>query len=89
MALRAPRARARARTGLGADAASGAGLLTSGHRSGAPGWRLPAGLSVFTFFWILFVVPETKGYTLEEIEANLARGGRHNWIPPKGRQPLN
>ena len=46
-------------------------------------------LSVFTFFWILIVVPETKGYTLEEIETNLTRGGRRNWLPPKGKQKLN
>ena len=46
------------------------------------------GLGLFTFFWILVVVPETKGYTLEEIEANLARGGRRKWLPPKSRRPL-
>ena len=44
-------------------------------------------LSLFTFFWILVVVPETKGYTLEEIEANLARGGRKKWLPPSGDGP--
>ena len=44
-----------------------------------------AGLGLFTFFWILIVVPETKGYTLEEIEANLARGGRRKWLPPKSK----
>ncbi|MDE0890514.1 MAG: sugar porter family MFS transporter [Phycisphaerales bacterium] len=32
--------------------------------------------------WIWKVVPETKGYTLEEIEENLARGDRTKWLPP-------
>ena len=32
--------------------------------------------------WIWRVIPETKGYTLEEIEENLARGNRTNWLPP-------
>jgi SP family galactose:H+ symporter-like MFS transporter len=40
------------------------------------------GLAIFTFFWMFAILPETKGYTLEEIEANLARGGRKNWLPP-------
>ena len=35
-------------------------------------------------FWIWKVIPETKGYTLEEIEENLARGNRSKWIPPAG-----
>ena len=43
-----------------------------------------AGLAIFTFFWMFAILPETKGYTLEEIEANLARGGRKNWLPPSG-----
>ena len=42
------------------------------------------GLAIFTFFWMFAILPETKGYTLEEIEANLARGGRKNWLPPSG-----
>ena len=33
-------------------------------------------------FWIWKVVPETKGYTLEEIEENLGRGDRTKWLPP-------
>ena len=32
--------------------------------------------------WIWRVIPETKGYTLEEIEENLARGNRTKWLPP-------
>ena len=35
--------------------------------------------------WIWKVVPETKGYTLEEIEENLARGDRTKWLPPAER----
>ena len=46
-----------------------------------------AGLAVFTFFWMFAILPETKGYTLEEIEANLARGGRKQWLPPRGDSP--
>ncbi len=34
--------------------------------------------------WVWRVIPETKGYTLEEIEENLARGGRTTWLPPAG-----
>ena len=34
------------------------------------------------FFWIWRVIPETKGYSLEEIEENLARGNRTTWLPP-------
>lgn len=36
------------------------------------------------FLWIWRVIPETKGYSLEEIEDNLARGNRTTWLPPKG-----
>ena len=36
------------------------------------------------FIWIWRVIPETKGYTLEEIEENLGRGGRTAWLPPTG-----
>ena len=39
-------------------------------------------LSLGTFVWMFIVVPETKGYTLEEIESNLGRGGRKSWLPP-------
>lgn len=34
--------------------------------------------------WIWRVIPETKGYSLEEIEENLARGDRTTWLPPTG-----
>ena len=39
-------------------------------------------------FWIWKVIPETKGYTLEEIEENLARGDRTKWLPPGSDAPL-
>ncbi|MCH2161493.1 MAG: sugar porter family MFS transporter [Phycisphaerales bacterium] len=36
--------------------------------------------------WAWIMVPETGGYTLEEIEENLARGGRRKWLPPRGEK---
>lgn len=51
----------------------------------------PLTFALYAFFgitgliWAYIVLPETGGYTLEEIEENLARGGRRNWLPPKSK----
>ena len=42
-------------------------------------------IGVVGFLWIWRVIPETKGYTLEEIEENLGRGNRQKWLPPAVR----
>ena len=41
---------------------------------------------IIGLIWAWIMVPETGGYTLEEIEENLARGGRRKWLPPKGEK---
>ncbi len=57
----------------------------------------PAGLflfwgsvTVFTFFFIMFLLPETSGYSLEEMESELFnkpwyRVGLASWRPKKGQ----
>ena len=46
---------------------------------------LYATFGIIGLIWAWIVVPETGGYTLEEIEENLARGGRRKWLPPRKR----